>query len=138
MASIRIEFDIEADAAHVWQVIGDWADGPARMAPGHVLSSHADGDVRVVTFADGFIARERLVTRDDETHRIVYSLIGDTARPEHDNAVMQIVPDGPGRCRFHWSRDVLPDAAAPSLSAAMQEAAVIIKSALETTSAARL
>lgn len=131
MASIRIEFDIAADAAHVWQVIGDWADGPARMAPGYVVSSRAADDVRVVTFADGFVARERLVTRDDEARRIVYSLIGDTA-PEHDNAVMQVVPDGPGRCRMHWSRDVLPDEAAQPLSAAMNEAAPIIKRALET------
>jgi hypothetical protein len=131
MASIHIEFDIEADAAQVWQVIGDWADGPVRMAPGHVVSSQATDDIRVVTFADGFVARERLVTRDDEARRIVYSLIGETAPPDHDNAVMHVVPDGPGRCRFHWSRDVLPDEAAPPLSAAMQEAAPIIKSALE-------
>jgi hypothetical protein len=131
MASIRIESEIAADAADVWQVIGDWADGPVRMAPGVVVSSVAADDVRVVTFADGFIARERLVTRDDETRRIVYSLIGETG-PEHDNAVMQIVPDGPGRCRFHWSRDVLPDEAAPPLSAAMYDATPIIKRTLES------
>ncbi len=28
MASIQIEFDVEADSSPVWQVIGDWADGP--------------------------------------------------------------------------------------------------------------
>jgi hypothetical protein len=132
MASIRIEIDIEADAAQVWEVIGDWADGPARMAPGYVRSSRATDDVRVVTFADGFVARERLITRDDEARRIVYSLIGDTAAPEHDNAVMRVVPDGPGRCRLHWARDVLPADAAQPLSAAMHEAAPIIKRALES------
>ena len=130
MASIRLEFDIDADAEQVWQVIGDWADGPVRMAPGHVVSSQAADNVRVVTFANGFIARERLITRDDETRRIVYSLIGDTAPPEHDNAVMEIVPDGPGHCRFRWSRDVLPDEVAQPLSEAMHEAAPIIKRAL--------
>jgi Polyketide cyclase / dehydrase and lipid transport len=132
MASIQLELDIEADAAQVWQVIGDWADGPVRMAPGFVVSSRVADDVRVVTFADGYIARERLVTRDDGARRIVYSLIGDAAPPEHDNAVIQVVPDGPGRCRFHWSRDVLPDEAAGALSAAMHQAAPIIKGALET------
>jgi hypothetical protein len=133
MASIRIEFDIEADAAQVWEVIGDWTDGPARMAPGYVMSSRAAADdVRVVTFADGFVARERLFTRDDKARRIVYSLIGDTAQPEHDNAVMRVVRDGPRRCRLHWSRDVLPDEAAQPLSAAMHEAAPIIKRALES------
>ncbi|MUL84602.1 MULTISPECIES: SRPBCC family protein [unclassified Mycolicibacterium] len=131
MASIHVEFDIEADSARVWQVIGHWADGPVRMAPGFVVSSEARGDVRVVTFADGFVARERLVSRDEATRRIAYSLIGDTARPEHDNAVMQLVADGPQRCRFLWSRDVLPDDAAGPLRTAMQQAAPIIKSALE-------
>ncbi|MEV0670227.1 SRPBCC family protein [Mycobacterium sp. NPDC050441] len=131
MAWINVEFDIETDSARVWQVIGDWADGPVRMAPGFVAASEADGDIRVVTFADGFIARERLVSRDDQARRIAYSLIGDAARPEHDNAVMQVVANGPHRCRFVWSRDVLPDGAAGGLGAVMEQAAPIIKGALE-------
>lgn len=130
MASIRIQFEIEADAAQVWRVIGDWANGPVLMAPGHVVSSHAAGNDRVVTFADGFVARERLVARDVEARRIVYSLIGESA-PEHDNAVMHIFPDGAGRCRFIWSRDVLPDEAEDPLRTAMQVAVPIIKRTLE-------
>jgi hypothetical protein len=90
MASIRTEFTVEADAARVWQTVGDWENGPTEMARGHVVSSRAEGPVRVVTFADGRIARERLVTRDDKARRIVYSVVGDTVRPEHDNAVMQM------------------------------------------------
>lgn len=132
MASIQIEFDIAADSDRVWQVIGDWADGPVRMAPGFVVTSTAHAEVRVVTFADGFIARERLVSRDEPIRRIAYSLTGDTA-PEHDNAVMQVVADGPQRCRFVWTRDVLPADAAGPLQAAMQEAAPIIKRALENS-----
>jgi hypothetical protein len=112
MAFIRTEIEIDVGADRVWGVIGDWADGPVNMARGHVVSSHADGGVRVVTFASGTVARERLIARDETARRIVYSLIGDTVHPEHDNAVMQVVPDGAGRCRFIWSRDVLPDALA--------------------------
>lgn len=113
-------------------MIGDWEAGPVRMAPGFVVSSEPAGNVRVVTFADGFVARERLVSRDEGSCRIAYSLIGD-AGPVHDNAVMQIAAIGPQRCRFLWSRDVLPDEAAAPLRAAMQEAAPIIKSALENS-----
>lgn len=131
MASIRTEFLIEADAARVWKTVGNWENGPADMARGHVVSSRAEGPVRVVTFADGRIARERLVTLDDETRRIVYSVIGDTVRPDHDNAVMHIVEDGEGRCRFVWSRDVLPDELAQPLLAAMREAGPVIKRTLE-------
>jgi polyketide cyclase/dehydrase/lipid transport protein len=131
MASIRTEFQIDVDADRIWRVIGDWADGPVDMAEGHVLSSHVEGDVRVVTFAKGSVARERLVARDEAARRIVYSLIGDTVCPEHDNTAMQIVADGPGRCRFVWSRDVLPDELAGPLLAAMEEAAPVIKRTLE-------
>ncbi|KIU16481.1 SRPBCC family protein [Mycolicibacterium llatzerense] len=133
MAFIHVEFDVVADGAQVWQVIGDWEAGPVRMAPGFVVSSEPEGDVRVVTFADGFVARERLVSRHEADCRIAYSLIGDTARPAHDNAVMQVVAIGPQRCRFRWSRDVLPDEAAGPLRAAMEQAAPIIKSALENS-----
>lgn len=127
MAAICIEFEISATADVVWAVVGDWADGPVGMARGHVLSSHAEGDIRVVKFADGTVARERLVAREEEARRIVYSLIG----LEHDNAVMQIVPSVPGCCRFVWSRDVLPHEAAGPLEVAMAEAAPIIKATLE-------
>ena len=49
MASIRSEFVVEVDAATVWRVIGDWADGPVGMARDYVVSSHAEGTARVVT-----------------------------------------------------------------------------------------
>lgn len=137
MASIRTEFEIEVDADRVWQVIGDWADGPAGMAHGYVASSHTEGDVRVVTFAEGNVARERLVARDESARRIVYSLIGDTVCPAHDNTAMEIVADGPGRCRFVWSRDVLPDELAGPLLAAMEEASQAIKRTLEGDLAAQ-
>jgi hypothetical protein len=137
MASIRTEFQIDVDADRVWGVIRDWADGPVGMARGHVVSSRADGDVRVVTFARGTIARERLIGLDEGRRRIVYSLIGDTVCPEHDNTAMQIVPDGDGRCRFVWSRDVLPDELAGPLHAAMEEASPIIKRTLEAELAGR-
>jgi polyketide cyclase/dehydrase/lipid transport protein len=132
MASIHIEFDIDVDADGVWQIIGDWAEGPVGMARGHVVSCESEGDTRVVTFASGTIARERLVARDETARRIVYSLIGDAVRPEHDNAVMQIVADGADRCQFVWYRDVLPDDLATPLRAAMEEAAPIIKRTLES------
>jgi Polyketide cyclase / dehydrase and lipid transport len=133
MASVRTEFQIDVDAEQVWRVVGDWANGPVDMARGHVVSSEACGAVRVVTFARGTIARERLISRDEAARRIVYSLIGDTVCPEHDNAVMQILAGRAGRCRFIWSRDVLPDELAGPLHVAMTEAAPIIKRTLEYT-----
>lgn len=131
MASIRTEFEIGVDADRAWRVVGDWADGPVGMGRDYVTSSRADADIRVVTFANGPVARERLVTRDEDARRIVYSMIGGTVQPEHDNAAMQIVPLDAGRCRFIWSRDILPDELAEPLRAYMEESALVIKRTLE-------
>jgi hypothetical protein len=75
--------------------------------------------------------RERLVTRDDDARRLVYSLLGDTVRPEHDDAVMHIVPDGPQRCRFAKSRDMLPAELSSPPSDFMERSCPMIKHALE-------
>jgi hypothetical protein len=131
MASIRTEIEIDVDADLAWRVIGNWANGPVDMARGHVVSSHADGGIRLVTFAAGTVARERLIARDETARRIVYSVIGDTVHPEHDNAAMQIVANGAGRCRFVWSRDVLPDELAEPLLSSMEAALPLIKRTLE-------
>ena len=46
---------------------------------------------------------------------------------------MEVIAAGPQCCRFLWSRDVLPDEAAGRPRAVMEEAAPIIKSALESS-----
>ena len=82
MASVRTEISIDAPVAHVWEVIGDFGGGTKRMAPGYVVDSRlAADDTRVVRFANGMVARERLVAVDDEQRRVVYAVVGDTLRP---------------------------------------------------------
>jgi hypothetical protein len=79
-----------------------------------------------VRFANGMVARERLVAVDDEQRRVVYAVVGDTLRPDHDNAAMQVVADGDARSRLVWIHDVLPDELAAPMHAAMQQAAEVI------------
>lgn len=95
MASISKEIVIESSAEDVWEVIGDFDAGPSRMAPGFVLDTRVEGDCRVVTFADDSVVRERRVSVDHDTRRIVYAVVGGSVRPVHDNASMQVVADGP-------------------------------------------
>lgn len=131
MATVRVEFDIEADAESVWKVIGDWASGPVRMAPGFVTESHeAENGDRMVTFASGALARERFIARDEDRRRIVFSVVGEAMKPTHDNASMQILPLDTGACRFVWIHDVLPDAFGEPMLATMQAAVPVIQEAL--------
>jgi carbon monoxide dehydrogenase subunit G len=137
MATVHTEITIEAPADAVWAVIGDFADGPKRMAPGFVLDSHlldtdTDASVRKVSFAGGAVVQERLIAVDDEHRRIVYSVVGGTVRPEHDNAAMQVLPDGEGRSRFVWTRDVLPDELAAPMGSGMRDGCAHIKRTLDT------
>jgi polyketide cyclase/dehydrase/lipid transport protein len=131
MASISKEILIRYGAEEVWAVIGDFATGPSRMAPGHVVDTRVEADTRVVTFIDGTVARERFVALDHENRRIVYAVVGGSMRPAHDNASMQVLADGEGRCRLIWIHDVLPDDLAPALDAAMTRGSAVIKHTFE-------
>jgi hypothetical protein len=131
MASICKEILIRSSAEEVWEVIGDFSTGPSRMAPGFVVDTCVDADSRVVTFADGTVARERLVSVNHDIRRIVYAVVGDSIRPAHDNASMQVVADGEAHCRLVWIHDVLPDDLATSLDTAMTHGLTVIKQTLE-------
>ncbi|MGW4774531.1 SRPBCC family protein [Nocardia sp. NPDC004278] len=135
MASVQKEIIIDVDPAAVWAIISDFTDGPVRMAPGFVTDSRLDEpDVRVVTFADGTVVRERLIALDDERRRFVFSIIGDTIQPAHDNASMQVVPHGDGHSRFVWIHDVRPDDLTIPMGAVMDRALSIFKQTVESSS----
>ncbi|MER6145012.1 SRPBCC family protein [Streptomyces sparsogenes] len=131
MASISKELPLDIGADEAWEVIRDFGAGPSRMAPGFVVGTRVEADSRVVTFADGSVARERFVSVDDDARRIVYAVVGDTLRPAHDNASMQVVAEGEGRCRLIWIHDVLPDDLAEPIGAAMVQGMDVIKRTLE-------
>lgn len=136
MTSVQREIIIEADAADVWAVVGDFVDGPLRMAPGFVTDSRLDEpEVRVVTFANGSVLRERLIALDNEVRRLVFSVIGGTMQPTHDNASMQVFSEGGSRSRFVWIHDVRPDDLAFPMGAGMDRGLTIFKETLESSAA---
>jgi hypothetical protein len=116
-----------------WDAIRDAGEVHRRLAPGILLDARLDGDARVVTFANGLIARELLVTIDDEARRFAYASVG--GRATHHNASMQVFPHGEGT-RFVWITDVLPDEIADSIRALVEQGSQIIKRTLEGASAA--
>ncbi|WP_043628465.1 SRPBCC family protein [Nonomuraea candida] len=135
MTSVHKEIIIDTEPAAVWAIIGDFAGGPVRMAPGFVTASRLDEpDLRVVTFADGTVLRERLIALDDELRRLVFSIVGGTMRPAHDNASMQVFPHGDGRSRFVWIHDVRPDDLAGPIGAGMEHGLSVFKQTVEPSS----
>jgi hypothetical protein len=117
MASIHNEIFLDVPASDVWAALADFGALPTRLVPGFVTNTKLDGDARIVTFANGTIARERLVTCDHDRQRLVYAIISE--RISQHSASAQVFADGDARCRFVWTADVLPNEIAPYMSSQM-------------------
>ena len=111
MASIHKEIHLAASSDSVWDAVRDFTSVHTRLAPGFVTECKMDGDARIVTFANGTVARELLVDCDDARRRLVYAIVGE--RIKQHSASVQILDDGAGRSRFIWTVDVLPNEIAP-------------------------
>ena len=129
MATIHIERLIEAPADFVWDRLRDFGALHTRTAPGFILDTVVEGDVRTVTFDSGLVLRERLIAIDDEHRRIVYSILADLF--EHHSASNAVVPEGEDRCRFVWVVDFMPDEPKDRIIEMMNAGADAIKAAME-------
>jgi hypothetical protein len=134
MASIRKETIINASADEAWDAIRDVGELHRRVVPGFVRDCRMDGDARVVSFANGLVARELIVEVDDAARRLVWSARSE--RLQHHNASLQVFEDGPARCRVVWIADVLPHAAAGAVGAMMEEGVAVMRKTLAAHSKA--
>jgi len=107
MASIFREFDVDASADQAWNAILDFGAVHLRLAKGFVVNTSARGNVRDVTFANGFSVQEEVVAIDQEHRRFVYRSIG--GRASHHNAYFQVFGREDGGSRLLWVTDLLPD-----------------------------
>ncbi|NIH82302.1 SRPBCC family protein [Amycolatopsis viridis] len=131
MASIRTETLIHTPLDSAWAALRDWGALHERLAPGFVTDTRLDGTDRIVTFFDGTVVREVLVDLDNHAHRLVWSVTGGPYR--HHNGAAQVLAEGPGRTRFVWVADFLPDTLAERTGAFMEQGTAAIKKTLEAT-----
>ena len=141
MATIRKDIPLKAPAARVWDVIRDVGAIHTRLAPGFVVDTRLEEGARVpagtgsrafarvVTFANGLVARELIVTVDDEAKRLVYSVVGGAAT--HHNASFQVIPTADGQTSLVWITDVLPDNVATPLGAMIDAGSTVIRRTLD-------
>jgi len=129
MASICKEIHLAASPDDVWDAVRDFGAVHTRLARGFVTDARMDGDSRIVTFANGTVARELLVDCDDDKRRLVYAIASEQIK--HYSASVQIISDGTSESRFIWVVDVLPNDIAPYISAQMDLGIVAMKRTLE-------
>jgi len=127
MATLRREIAVAAGATPVWQKLRDFGAVHTKVAPGFLTDLRMDNGDRVLTFFNGMVARERLVTLDDEACRLVYAVVEGQA--SHYNASVQVFPDGDGS-RVVWTVDLLPNELASAIGGLMDEAVKVMKKTL--------
>jgi hypothetical protein len=129
MASIRREILIESRSEEVWAAVRDFGAVHERLVPGFVVDCRLEGDTRILTFADGMVARELLVDIDEETRRLVYTVV--QGRPTHFNGSVQIFVEDGDRSRLVWTVDILPNDLAGIIASRMEHGIAVIKQTLE-------
>jgi carbon monoxide dehydrogenase subunit G len=108
MSEGAVDVTVAASPDAVWAKVGDFA-GVGDFFPG-IESFRLEGDDRVIGMF-GMEIRERLVSRDDATMTISYSVV-DGVPIESHLATITVEAEGDGS-KVTWAYDVTPDEMAP-------------------------
>ena len=133
MATIQSEIEIARDKSFVWDAIRDVGAIHRRLVPGFVVDCKLEGDSRIVTFANGMVVREVIVTVSDQTCRHAWSAQGEPFT--HHNASIQVFAEGAARCRVVWIADLLPNEVADTVEKMMLQGLGVMKLTLEASPA---
>ena len=129
MATIQKDIAIDRDSSTVWDAVRDVGAIHRRLVPGFVVDCRLEGDSRIITFANGMVVREVIVTVDDEACRHAWSARGEPFT--HHNASLQIFTDGAAKCRVVWIADLLPNEVSDKVEEMMSEGLSVMKRTLE-------
>src|SRR5882757_2343312 len=128
MATLHNSVLINAAPHEIWDAARDVGALHTRLVPGFVVKTELDGDVRIVTFGNGLVAREAIISVDDERRRLAWNAEG--GQTKHYNAVLQVFAQGPGS-RVEWTTDLLPNEMASPVQAMQEQALAIMKRTFE-------
>jgi hypothetical protein len=129
MASVHREIVIERPVDAVWDALADVGALHTRLVPGFVTDCRLEPGARVVTFANGMVARELIVAVDPVARRVAWAVVD--GRLTHHNASAQAFATGDAACRVVWIADFLPDELAADLTAMIEAGLAAMKRALE-------
>lgn len=134
MASIHEDIFIAADPAAIWDAARDVGRLHDRLVPGFVVGTEmlagVAPPVRRVTFANGAVADETIVSVDDARRRLVWAI----KAFDHHNGVLEAAAE-PGGARVRWTADILPDALAAQVQPMMAKGLELMKAHFEGAAA---
>jgi len=128
MASVRREIVTSAAPDAVWDAIRDVGALHTRLVPGFVVDTRLESGARVVTFGNGMVVREPIVTVDDEARRLVWGAEGGALK--HYNGAVQVFAEASGS-RVVWTADFLPNEAAETVGKMIEQGMAVMKKTLD-------
>jgi hypothetical protein len=129
MATIRKEIVTSARPGDVWDALRDTGALHTRLVPEFVIATRLEPGARIVTFGNGMVVREAIVTIDDAERRLVWSASGGSLT--HHNGSVQVFAEPDGSARVVWIADLLPDAAAGAIGTMMDQGMAVMKRTLD-------
>jgi carbon monoxide dehydrogenase subunit G len=134
MASVTQEIITSARPERVWDAIRDVGALHTRLVVGFVVDTRLEPGARVVTFKNGMVVKEPIVTIDEQARRLVWSAVGPPLA--HYNASVQVFDVDGGRTRVVWIADFLPDEAQTMVAGMIGEGMAAMKVTLDAQSGA--
>jgi Polyketide cyclase / dehydrase and lipid transport len=129
MATLHKEIHIVARPELIWDAARDIGALHTRLVPGFVVNTQLEGkDARIVTFGNGLVVRELIVSVDDARRRLAWTASG--GRTTHYNAVLEVLADRAGT-RVVWTIDLLPDEMAEPIAAMQESGLTAMKATFE-------
>jgi hypothetical protein len=142
MTTLRHTFTVTADPTTAWAAIAD-IGAVHELAAGFVTATELHGSDRVVTFANGMVAHETVISIDEGLRRLAYSVTESPAGLTYHHGSFEVVArpeDGSGATaagsQVVWTADVLPAEAAPLIDEMMAGGSAAIAAALDRLGAA--
>ncbi|HEY9603083.1 MAG TPA: SRPBCC family protein [Allocoleopsis sp.] len=133
MGSICEDILIARTPEDVWDAIRDVGNVHRRLVRDQVVDATMDGDVRILTFSSGGMARELIVAVDEEARRMAYSVIGGPMPLTHHHASFQVFSAGEKNSRLVCITDFLPNELVEEVRLRVERLARTMKQTLEAS-----
>jgi hypothetical protein len=136
ITAMTVDISLDAGAAFVWDAVRDIYAVHKRLLPGAAVAVDPAPDARIVTFADGMKATERIVELNDDARRLVYQTT-EGAPLTHHLSTMVVREDDTG-VHLVWTTEFAPASQHDWATSLVNEFAALMKKTLDAAYAGRL
>ncbi|MDX3247912.1 SRPBCC family protein [Streptomyces sp. ME18-1-4] len=136
ISAVTVDIPVDASAAFVWDVVRDIYAVHKRLIPGAAVAVDQEPDTRIVTFADGMKATERVLELNDDARRLVYQTTEDAPATHHLGT--QVVREDDTGVYLVWTTEFAPASLHDWVTSLMNEFAELMKKTLDAAYASQL